>query len=328
MIEPAQDQVVSEADLETRLAEIANSVSDPRAGLFGPDSVIWHVGRESLTFLAGGRAALLQLAHPAVAHAIDQHSNVRSDPMARFHRTFVNVFGMVYGSKDQAFERARQVHKVHQHIKGQYQPVDASKPPVSYQANTIPALMWVHATLWDSAIKAYESIFPPLSPADQAQYYEETKLFAGLFGIPKEVLPDTWEEFLEYNRAMWEGGELEVSTTAQEIAQFLLKAPLPMIPVFKPKVPNWYGHVTAGLLPSNLREDFGLTFGPRDRTSAERALKHLRRIYPLMPPALRYIPTYHEAIGRLAGKEKPDLLVRQLNRIWVGKPDLVSQKRD
>lgn len=322
------EQIVTEADLEARLEEISRHVRDPRAGLFGPDSVIWRVGRESLTFLAGGRAALLQLAHPAVAHAIAQHSDVKSDPMARFRRTFVNVFGMVYGSQAQAFDRARKVHKIHQHIGGSYQPADPTKSKVTYQANTLSSLIWVHATLWDSSIKAYETTFAPLSPSDQAQYYEETKIFAGLFGIPQDALPETWDDFLEYNRAMWQGEILEVTDVGREIAHFLLKARLPMIPGLKPKVPIWYGKVTAGLLPPNLRNDFGLTFGPRDRADAERAVKHFARAYKLLPPLLRYIPPYQEAMGRLAGKEKPDLLVRQLNKIWVGEPSLVSQKLD
>ena len=36
-------------------------LADPTHGLFGPDSMIWRVGRESTILLGGGRAALLHL---------------------------------------------------------------------------------------------------------------------------------------------------------------------------------------------------------------------------------------------------------------------------
>ena len=75
---------VSRSDLERLLERLRRGTRDPRAGVFGPDSMLWHVNRESIAFMGGGRAALLQLAHPYVAHAIEQHSNTRTDLLGRF----------------------------------------------------------------------------------------------------------------------------------------------------------------------------------------------------------------------------------------------------
>src|SRR4028119_1680900 len=36
-------------------------------GLFGPDTVTWQVNREAVLLAGGGRALLLQVAHPPVA---------------------------------------------------------------------------------------------------------------------------------------------------------------------------------------------------------------------------------------------------------------------
>ena len=60
----AKTGLVSKRDLEKLLAQLQTNVTDPNVGLFGPESLVWHVNREALVFLAGGRAALLQLAHP------------------------------------------------------------------------------------------------------------------------------------------------------------------------------------------------------------------------------------------------------------------------
>jgi len=45
-------------------------------GIFGAESVSWRINCESALFLGAGRAALLQLAHPWVAAALDQHSSL------------------------------------------------------------------------------------------------------------------------------------------------------------------------------------------------------------------------------------------------------------
>ena len=40
---------------------------------------MWTVGRESCLFMGGGRAVLLQFAHPYIASGVRQHSNVARD---------------------------------------------------------------------------------------------------------------------------------------------------------------------------------------------------------------------------------------------------------
>ena len=39
-------------------------------GLFGPDTVTWKVNREAVLLAGGGRALLLQVAHPSVAAGV------------------------------------------------------------------------------------------------------------------------------------------------------------------------------------------------------------------------------------------------------------------
>src|SRR3954465_5488285 len=98
---------VTTDDFEARIAEVVRNVRDPRAGIYGPASISWRVNREAVIMLGGGRAALLQLAHPYVAYAVDQHSKTRNDPIGRFKRTFENVFAMVFGDLDSAVACAR-----------------------------------------------------------------------------------------------------------------------------------------------------------------------------------------------------------------------------
>jgi uncharacterized protein (DUF2236 family) len=51
--------------------------------LLGPDTVTWRVNREPVVFMGGGRALLLQVAHPLVAAGVAQHSDYQRHPWKR-----------------------------------------------------------------------------------------------------------------------------------------------------------------------------------------------------------------------------------------------------
>ena len=110
--------VVTADELEAALRTLSAQVRDPREGILGPRSIAWQLGGDLGVFLGGGRAALLQLAHPLVAHAIDHHSKTRGDVVGRFQRTFRHVFAMVFGELDDALAAARRVHAIHARIHG------------------------------------------------------------------------------------------------------------------------------------------------------------------------------------------------------------------
>lgn len=305
---PAKDlrtsMTVSRADLERYLDRLASRTQNPSYGLFGPESMLWKLNRESIIFLGGGRAALLQTAHPFVAHGVDQHSKTKTDPQGRFRRTFANVFAMVFGDLSGATKSARRVHAIHDRITGliteRIGAFDLNSP---YEANKEEALLWVHATLWDTSILVYEHIFGPLPLPVKDRYYEETKLFAYLFGIPDSVLPPNWTEFMEYNQKMWESDVLAVGRPASEIAHFILQAPRPELkPVFA-----WYKIITAALLPERIRHQFNIGYGRAEKAVFDASLRAIRTVYPKVPERLRYLPAYNEAQRRIEGKEGKDL---------------------
>lgn len=66
-------------------------------------------------------------------------------------------------------------------------------------ANEAHAMLWVHTTLWETQIMMYEQFVGKLTSEQKEKYYQETKLFAYLFGIPEEIIPPTWNDFMEYN---------------------------------------------------------------------------------------------------------------------------------
>ena len=169
--------MVSPESLERELTRVRAAAAGGVQGVFGPRSLTWQIDRESAIFFGAGRALLLQLAHPWVAAAIEQHSNAFADPVGRFHRTFSTVFAMVFGTLDQSMDAARRLHHRHASIIGQL-PWTAGPFAVgsTYRANAIPALRWVYATLIETALVAYELVLPPLTAQQRDRYYRESQL--------------------------------------------------------------------------------------------------------------------------------------------------------
>jgi uncharacterized protein (DUF2236 family) len=303
---------VTRAELEQRIAVVRAEVADPSAGLHGPGSISWEIGKEAALFVGGGRAALLQLAHPYVAHAVDQHSATRSDPLGRFQRTFESVFAIVFGDLEHALGAARRVHAIHSRISGRIEEdVGRFARGAAYHANDEHALLWVHATLIDTAVLVYDSVVRPLSLAEKQRYYQESKRFARLFGIGDAVLPADWRAFRDYFERTLESDTIAVGTPAREIASFLFETPKPaMRPLFR-----WLALMTSGFMPERLRAPFGLAHGVRQAALFRASLRLLRATYPRLPRRVRYLPAYVEARRRLAGQSGPDRVGRWLERL-------------
>jgi uncharacterized protein (DUF2236 family) len=318
--ERGESRVVSRADLERELAIVRGAAAEGRAGAFGPRSMMWRIDKEAAIFLGAGRALLLQLAYPRIAAAIAQHSRTLADPIGRFHRTFNAMFTMVFGTTEQAMAAARRLHRRHSRISGTLREAAGSSPAGSrYQANDVAALRWVHATLIDTALVAYQLVCPPLSAEETERYWADARLFAAFFGIPQDALPQSWEAFAAGNEQMSLSEVLTVSEEASKIAGIILSGDGTRFPI-----PTWYRALTARLLPGWLRDDFSLPYGEVEHRRAERALAVLRPVYPWVPGRLRYVGPYQEACARLAGRARPGATTRLLNRFWIGQKSMAE----
>ena len=313
-------RIVGGAALERELAIVCDAAAESCAGVFGPSSMMWHIDKEAAIFLGAGRALLLQLAHPWVAAAIAQHSQTLADPIGRFHRTFNTMFTMVFGTTEQALAAARRLHRRHACISGTLpEATGAFAAGARYEANDVAALRWVHATLIDTALVAYQLVCQPLSSEERERYWSEARLFAAFFGIPRDVLPWSWRDFADANEQMWRSDLLTVSKEARAIAGAVLCGAGTRVPI-----PSWYRALTARLLPARLRDDFGMAYGEPERRKTEHTLTVLRRVYPWVPRRLRQVGPYQEACARLAGRQKLGAATQFLNRLWIGRKSMTG----
>ena len=195
---------------------------DGIGGLYGPSSEAWRLNREAMLLLgAGPRALLLQLAHPLVAAGVGEHSDFRADPWRRLRATLRSYLAIVYGTTTAARAEIRRLNELHRTIAG-----------TGYRARDPELSLWVHATLVDTTIVAYDAWVEPLVRDRRARYYAETLPIGRAFGVPAGLLPADLDAFEAYVAAMLgPGGPVRVSAVARELADAVLHPPLgPVMP--------------------------------------------------------------------------------------------------
>jgi len=191
------------------------SRADP--GLFGPGSTSWRVDREALLLAGGTCALLMQLAHPAVAAAVAQHSDFRGDPFGRLRRTLTASYAVVFGSTLRAERAIHRINAIHGVVRGH-----VPETGESYHALDPDLLLWVHATLVDTALRVYERYVAPLSPAAGEAYHDEARRVAMRLGVPPDVLPPTLVDLRARIARMLEDGDVRVTPTARMLAPSVL----------------------------------------------------------------------------------------------------------
>jgi uncharacterized protein (DUF2236 family) len=245
-------------------------------GLYADDSITRRVNRENVLLLGGGRALLMQLAHPKVAAGVDEHSDFRSHPIRRLRRTILMTMAIVFGDRETALAAARGVNQVHARVRGR-----------DYRALDPDLLLWVHATLMDTALVTYETFVEPLLPREREDFYQEFKLLGELLGIPRDRFPDRLRDFDAYLDAMVMSGVVRVDQRARDLARLVLRPRLRLVPG-PAMIP--FEVVTAGLLPAGLRSQYRLAWGAGQQRAFRLAVRTVPRIVALTPPLLRVWP--------------------------------------
>jgi uncharacterized protein (DUF2236 family) len=206
-------------------------------------------GAEGILLAGAGRALLLQLADPAVGRGVDEHSTFVGRPVNRLKGTLTYVYAIVYGTDEQVKEVRRRVNQAHVPVRREAREVPPDTTP------TIPNWqLWVVATLYDTAITIIEKIYGPLDDdSADAMYRDYARLGTALQVPPRDVAggPGGIQPLLE-------GG---ISTLRAEDGGVRVGRGL----LYPKHTALWYRAImpsarflTAGLLPDQIRKDFGL----------------------------------------------------------------------
>jgi uncharacterized protein (DUF2236 family) len=188
-------------------------------GLFGPDSATFEVHSDASMIIGGLRALLLQTMHPLAMAGVADHSNYRSDPLGRLHRTGGFVGTTTFGTTEDAERAIRTVRNVHLRVRG------TAPDGRAYEATDPHLLQFVHCTEVDSFLRARERYgATPLSTGAGDRYVNEMAQIAEKLGVLRA--PRTRADLT----AVLDGyrPEHHIGSQARETVRFLAWPPLPL----------------------------------------------------------------------------------------------------
>lgn len=312
---------ITRDEFEQQLLKVHGSLPDPNVGLYGPGSMMWRITRYiEPGGLATGRAILMHISHPWIAQGIEEHSKSRQNLLERGRETFMYALLMVYGSRDQALQAARDVRVQHDKVKGRMpEQAGAFHAGSEYRANEADAMLWVHATMWESMMLTYELMNGPVSPEDKARFYEETKLFAYLFGIPDSALWKDWEGLVRYCEDMRNSDRIVVTPVAKDLANYLYGSHniLMWLPMKYNKL------VTTANIPQDMRDAYGFKWSPVRDVVYDASIDTVRIAHWMLPNYLLENPVHREAMARIRGK-RASWFTRLEIRAALGRWELVQ----
>jgi uncharacterized protein (DUF2236 family) len=234
---------------------------------------------ESVLLAGGGRAILLQLANPGVGHGVAEHSDFVERPLSRLHGTMTYLYAIVFGSPSEVAHVRRVVGRAHRPVH------DGGSSSVRYDAFDPGLQLWVAATLYDSAVQLFERVHGPIDPAHAETVYQDYALVGTSLQMPRELWPADVASFRRY----WDDAveRLEVDDVTRRVAHELLH----------PTTGPWWLRavmplarlVTAGSLPSGVRDDFGLPWSTGAQRRYDLVMRITAAVVPHLPPRLRHV---------------------------------------
>jgi uncharacterized protein (DUF2236 family) len=245
----------------------------------GPESITWKVNREVIVVAGWGRAILLQLAHPAVAAGVHDHSSFRGSLLSSFwrlHSTVGAMLSLTFGDTEEMITAAARINTIHDRVRG-----------ATYSAHDPDLQRWVHATLLESIPLTYELLVGPLTARERDRYCVEAAIMEPLLGMPAGWLPRDSAQVATYMREMLSSGRIAVTDTSRALARAVLYPPQWYLawPVFRP-----IQLLTIGTLPPSIREAYGFEWRARHERALARWTALLRTMLRLLPPLVRVWP--------------------------------------
>jgi uncharacterized protein (DUF2236 family) len=257
----------------------------------GPASVSRRINAERIVLFGWGRAILLQLAHPLIAAGVHDHSGFRATPWAAVTRLYHTVHAMLaltFGTPAEYAQALEGIRAIHRRVNGVIpERAGPFAAGTRYSAEDPDLVLWVHATLLESLPLAYELLVAPLSTADRDAYCEEAAPVAIALCARERDVPRSWDATLRYIDRVRASGALTVSNQARLLARTVL-SPTAGWAVAPATVVNRM--LTIGLLPADLREQYGLRWSARRQRTFDAIVPTLRASRRVLPDVIALWP--------------------------------------
>ncbi len=192
------------------------------------------------------------------------------------------------------------IRDFHRNIKGTHE--DGTR----YHSMNPEAFYWAHATFLLMPYVLAGKFSPALSDAEKEQLFQESRTWYSYYGVaePKNA-PTNYPEFEAYVEDFFQNNlhQTETFERSRIVRVLDMDPPLPWIPkwLWKPVSPYaarllvW---VTTGLLPQNLRDEFGWSWTQSDERRFKAFYRTVRAIFSVLPRKVRMVPIAERAFKR------------------------------
>ncbi len=256
---------------------------------FTDSSMIRRVQRETVIAFCGPRALLMQATHPVAFEGFFAHTGAMDEPYERLRRTAQVLNTIIFGARADADRATRRVRAMHTKVRGELeQPAGRFPAGTPFAADDPELLLWVLATLVDSALVVYERYVASMSRAERDAYWQDFRVVGRLFGLRDDEMPADIDAFDAYMARMLNGDDLFVTSAARELAiEIVMRPPVPLA---RRPVLELVNFITVGLLPSRLRKQYGLSWDPLRELALRGGAEYAKRVLvPLAPQRLRFV---------------------------------------
>jgi uncharacterized protein (DUF2236 family) len=257
---------------------------------FDADSLLPRVVGNRLTGLSGPRALLIMAAHPVAFAGFFAHTGALDDPYARLERTATVMNAVAFGSKESADRATRRVRAMHRRVSGELtEPAGRFPAGTPYRADDPELLLWILAALAESALLVYDKYVTRLSRDEQDRLWRDYRVVGRCFGLRERDMPADIEGFEAYMDAMYASGDLVVTGPARELATEIVLQP-PVSLKMRPLL-ELVNQVTVGLLPPDVRRQYGFSWDPVRSVALHGGAEYVRRVLvPVLPERMQMMP--------------------------------------
>ena len=267
------------------------------SGYFNDGSMLRQVVGDRMTALSGPRALLVMAAHPVAFAGFFAHTGALDDPYARLARTAKVLDAIAFGTREEADVLARRVRAMHRRVTGELrEPAGRFPAGTPYRADDPELLLWILAALAESALLVYDKYVRRLTPEERDALWADYREVGRRFGLRGRDMPPTADAFDEYMAGMYAGGDLVVTPEARALAKEVVLNP--PVPLRARPLLELVNQVTVGLLPADVRRQYGFRWDPLRSVALHGGAEYVRRILvPVVPRRLRLVSAARTAGG-------------------------------
>jgi uncharacterized protein (DUF2236 family) len=267
----------------------------PPIGHFSDASILREVVGHRVTGLSGPRALLVMAAHPVAFAGFFAHTGALDDPYARLQRTATVMNAVAFGTRRRADKLTAHVRAMHGRVTGEL-PAAAGRfaAATPYRADDPALLLWILGALAESAMLVFDKYVRSLSHAEKDELWADYRVVGRQFGLADDEMPADGDGFAAYMRAMYESGDLHVTPQARELAiDIVLRPP---VPVHLRPLLELVNQTTVGLLPADLRRQYGFSWDPVRAVALHGGAEYVKRVLvPALPANVAMLPVARAA---------------------------------